>query len=75
MQNRRPSLMTDTPFSFAFFSTMGRISEIAPHCGPCNVRIRCHFPLVVPNGDLGMEVGGVRTHWEEVGYYVLVIMF
>lgn len=63
---RRPTLMTDTPFSFAFFSTMGPGATIAPHHGPCNLRIRCHFPLIVPGGDpndCGMEVGGEVVSW------------
>ena len=41
-------LMTDTPFSFSFFSCMGGGSTIAPHFGPVNLRLRCHFPLIVP---------------------------
>ena len=62
---RSPVLMAGTPFSFAFFSTMGPGAQIAPHFGPCNLRIRCHFPLIVPNEpDVGMEVGGEQVTWE-----------
>lgn len=54
--------MSQTPFSFAFFSTLRPNAEIKPHFGPCNLRIRCHFPLIVPsNGDVGMEVGGITV--------------
>jgi len=60
---RRPTIMSETPFSFAFFSTMGPNATIAPHHGPCNLRLRCHFPLIVPDGDLGMEVGGELVRW------------
>jgi aspartyl/asparaginyl beta-hydroxylase (cupin superfamily) len=42
-------LMTDTPFSFAFFSTLHSQSTIAPHYGPCNLRLRCHLPIIVPS--------------------------
>jgi len=42
------NLMTDTPFSFAFFSTMGPGAKIASHYGPCNLRLRVHLPLIVP---------------------------
>ena len=60
----RPALMTGTPLSFAFFSTMGGGAEIQPHYGACNLRIRCHFPLIVPQGDVGMECGGMRLTWQ-----------
>ncbi len=59
-----PRLMTDTPFGFAFFSTMHEQSSIAAHNGPCNLRIRCHFPLIVPEGDCGMQVGDEVVRWE-----------
>jgi Aspartyl/Asparaginyl beta-hydroxylase len=57
-------LMTQTPFSFAFFSTLKGKSSINAHYGPCNLRLRCHFPLIVPEGDCGMEVGGRKIRWE-----------
>ena len=57
--------MTQTPFSFTFFSTLKGQSSIASHYGPCNLRLRCHFPLIVPpEGDCGMEVGGHKFRWE-----------
>lgn len=46
-----PRLMTGTPFSFAFFSTLGPNSFIKSHFGPCNLRLRCHFPLVIPPSE------------------------
>lgn len=60
-----PSLMTNTPFSFAFFSTLKGGTTIAPHYGPCNLRIRCHLPLLVPEGDCGMRIGPYEMQWEE----------
>ncbi len=57
--------MVGTPFSFAFHSVLGAHSTIAPHFGPCNLRIRCHFPLIVPSGtNLGMEIGGKSVQWQ-----------
>lgn len=47
-------LMTDTPFSFVFFSTLHRQTSIAPHYGPCNLRLRCHLPIFVPS-DMDKE--------------------
>lgn len=60
----KPKLMSGTPFSYAFFSTLKKKSKIDPHYGPCNLRIRCHFPLIIPEGDCGMEVGGKIIKWE-----------
>ncbi|EWM28450.1 aspartyl asparaginyl beta-hydroxylase [Nannochloropsis gaditana] len=48
--NRQSFLMRDTPFSFSFFSTLHGQSVIAPHTGPSNLRLRCHLPLIVPQG-------------------------
>jgi len=60
-------LMVSTPFSFAFFSTLSKDSIIDPHFGPCNLRIRCHFPLIVPSvpEQAGMRIGGELIHWKE----------
>lgn len=58
-----PRLMCNTPFSFAFFSTLFPKSNIAAHYGPCNLRIRCHLPLIVPEGDCGMQVGDKIVKW------------
>lgn len=60
-----PGLMLHTPFSFAFFSTLGGNSSISPHYGPCNLRVRCHYPLLVPKGDCGMRIGSETIKWEE----------
>lgn len=59
-----PNLMSGTPFSFAFFSTLHPASKIAAHYGPCNLRLRCHFPLVVPTGKCGMQVGDEMVTWK-----------
>jgi len=68
-----PGFMTKLPFSYAFFSTLKGQSSIASHYGPCNLRIRCHFPLVTPETsqmqgtrkELGMEVGGHQIQWKK----------
>jgi aspartate beta-hydroxylase len=60
------SLFKGIPFGYAFFSNMGPKSAIEPHYGPCNFRVRCHFPLIVPSGDeCGMEIGGQQIKWEQ----------
>jgi aspartate beta-hydroxylase len=67
-----PGFMTKLPFSYTFFSTLKGQSSIASHYGPCNLRIRCHFPLIVPESEmqgagkeLGMEVGGHQIQWKK----------
>ena len=60
-----PALMTSTPFSFAFFSTMGPQANILSHFGPCNLRLRCHVPIIVPDGDCALQVGNEIIRWEE----------
>jgi aspartate beta-hydroxylase len=59
----QPKLMTNIPFSYAFYSTLKTKSSISPHYGPCNLRIRCHFPLIIPDGDCGMKVGNEVIRW------------
>ena len=39
-------------------------SNIDPHCGPTNLRLRCHLPLIVPSG-CGINVAGETREWKE----------
>lgn len=58
-------LMTSIPFGSAFFSTLMPNSRIKPHHGPCNLRIRCHYPLIVPTGGkCGMRVADEVISWK-----------
>lgn len=60
-----PRIMDSTPFGSAFFSTLNPKASIRPHNGPCNLRIRCHFPLIVPEGKkCGIRIGNEVVHWE-----------
>ena len=52
-------------FGNALFSVLQPGTHIAPHYGPTNCRIRCHVPLIVPQGCCGIDVDGVKRHWEE----------
>ena len=62
-----PGLMTKIPFAYAFFSTLHPNASIGAHTGPCNLRLRCHFPLYVPNdnSDIGLRVAGEIKSWKE----------
>ncbi len=56
----------ETPFGFAFFSTLHPKSRIKPHSGPMNLRLRVHLPLVVGDSQkCRLNVGGQERHWEE----------
>jgi aspartyl/asparaginyl beta-hydroxylase (cupin superfamily) len=62
---RNPSLMLNTPFSFTFFSTLHGNSTIAAHTSPCNLRVRCHLPLIVPTeGDVGIRIANEIVRWK-----------
>ena len=56
--------MTNTPFSYTFYSTMSPLASIAPHYGACNLKLRCHFPLFVPEESF-LKVAGIAKPWEE----------
>lgn len=63
-----PGLMADkVPFAHAFFSTLKAGSEIDPHYGPCNIRLRVHVPLRIPNASTekcGMKLADETFQWE-----------
>ncbi|CAM9254984.1 unnamed protein product [Chrysoparadoxa australica] len=61
-------IMTGTPFSYSFFSTLASKSRIAPHSSSCNLRLRSHLPLIVPEGsanECGLRVGVETKKWVE----------
>jgi aspartyl/asparaginyl beta-hydroxylase (cupin superfamily) len=60
-----PGLMTNIPFAYTFFSTLHPNASISAHTGPCNLRLRCHFPIHVPKGEMGLRVAGETKVWEE----------
>ncbi|KAJ1636661.1 hypothetical protein T492DRAFT_957655 [Pavlovales sp. CCMP2436] len=62
-----PGIMTDSPFGFAFFSTLHSHSNIAAHTAPCNLRVRCHLPLRLPTHDSPGESGGPPGSPEDFG--------
>jgi aspartyl/asparaginyl beta-hydroxylase (cupin superfamily) len=47
-----------------YFSAMRPGAAIRPHCGPHNLRVRCHLGLHV-RANCGIRVGGMRRTWEE----------
>jgi aspartate beta-hydroxylase len=67
LENIGSDLMTGTPFSFAFFSSLAPGSTITPHTAPLNFRLRVHLPSIVPKDRAvcGMRVAGEARNWEE----------
>ena len=47
------------------FSFLTPGSHILPHRGVVNTRSVTHFPLIVPQGDLALRVGGESHMWQE----------
>lgn len=47
-----------------YFSRLAAGAQIAPHRGPTNLRLRCHLPLEIPEGDCALRVGGETRTWE-----------
>jgi aspartyl/asparaginyl beta-hydroxylase (cupin superfamily) len=47
-----------------YVSRLSPGTHIAPHRGPTNIRLRCHLPLEVPEGECGIRVGDITRRWE-----------
>ncbi len=50
------------PSGLAYLSRLAAASRVAPHRGPTNVRVRCHFGVDVPEA-CGIRVGGETRTW------------
>jgi aspartate beta-hydroxylase len=48
-----------------YVSKLSPGTEIKPHRGPTNLRLRCHLGVTVPEGDCGLKVGGETRRWQE----------
>lgn len=48
------------------YSYLKANTKILPHKGYSRMVLRCHLPLIVPNGDLcGLKVGTETRYWKE----------
>lgn len=54
----------DLPFSYCFFSRLAPSSSISAHYGPCNIRLRIHLALDIPDNCF-IRVAEQETKWEE----------
>lgn len=46
-----------------YFSILEPGTHVAPHKGPTNMRLRCHFGIEIPDG-CGLRVNGETVGWE-----------
>jgi len=62
-----PHRMGGCGFGSVYFSKLKQNTKVVEHCGPTNVRLRCHLPLAVPNKTSGsyLRVGEHCVSWEE----------
>lgn len=56
--------MTDLPFAYTFFSRLNPNSSISPHYGPCNLRLRIHLGLDIPD-NCSITIADNQTTWKE----------
>jgi ornithine lipid ester-linked acyl 2-hydroxylase len=40
-------------------------TRLYPHCGELDGVLRCHLPLLVPSGDVGLRIDGQVVRWVE----------
>lgn len=59
--------MLEVPFSSSYLSIMKPITSLDKHYGPCNIRLRCHLPIVLPDSSEAcfIRVGGEIKFWKE----------
>ena len=62
-----PHRMCGCGFGSVYFSKLKQNTKVVEHCGPTNVRLRFHLPLVVPDNTSGsyLKVGDQCISWEE----------
>ncbi|XP_078487094.1 aspartate beta-hydroxylase domain-containing protein 2-like [Ciona intestinalis] len=58
------SIMGGCGFGNACFSIVKPGTMITEHCGPCNVRTRCHFGLNIPDG-FELLINDESYYWSE----------
>ncbi|MBV8579645.1 MAG: aspartyl/asparaginyl beta-hydroxylase domain-containing protein [Candidatus Eremiobacteraeota bacterium] len=51
------------PAGLAYVSRLSPGSKVASHCGPTNLRLRCHLGVDIPEG-CGLRVGSTTQHWQ-----------
>jgi len=59
--------MVDVPFSSSYLKILKPITSIDNHYGPCNIKLRCHLPILLPESSEAcfIRVGGQIKFWKE----------
>lgn len=59
--------MLEVPFSSSYLSIMKPITALDKHFGPCNIRLRCQLPILLPESSEAcfIRVGGELKFWKE----------
>ena len=55
----------DLPVALMRLSTLDKGTEIRPHCGGENHKLRVQLPLYIPDGCCEIQVGNERTGYTE----------
>eukprot|EP00057_Strongylocentrotus_purpuratus_P001748 XP_001201261.3 PREDICTED: aspartate beta-hydroxylase domain-containing protein 2-like [Strongylocentrotus purpuratus] len=58
------TFMRGVTFGYACFSVLQPGSHITPHYGPCNIRLRCHLGIRIPD-NCSLTVAGESKQWTE----------
>jgi len=53
------------PFADAYYSSVDPGLHLPAHTSADNLRVRAHVSLKIPEGNLGIRVGGETRRWEE----------
>lgn len=54
-----------TSAGLIYVSKFSPDTQVKPHRGPTNMRLRCHVGIKIPGGDCGLKVGGETRRWQE----------
>jgi aspartyl/asparaginyl beta-hydroxylase (cupin superfamily) len=54
-----------TTAGMVYVSKMKPGTHIAAHCGPTNIRIRCHLGIQIPSRNCALRVGDQERTWQE----------
>ncbi|MFT5115461.1 MAG: aspartyl/asparaginyl beta-hydroxylase (cupin superfamily) [Parasphingorhabdus sp.] len=58
------NLNVNTHFGFVYYSELAPGSNITPHYGASNLRLRCHLGLEIPEQESTcITVGGISRNW------------
>ncbi|KAL7683763.1 putative aspartyl/asparaginy/proline hydroxylase, isopenicillin N synthase [Plasmopara halstedii] len=60
----------DGHYNHAFFSALAPQTHIRKHHGPTNKKLRCHLPLLVPEGNCRLRVGDQVVYAQEGKCYI-----